>query len=520
MNDVSKRTRCADQGNGTYINPILFGNYSDPSILRDGDDYYMVADYDCMFHSKDLVNWEHLYTMTPKFREFGVMPWAPDIAKHGDTFYYYSYTPTSRCGKDVLMVMATKDIHTGDWGDIHVMGSAGTTLEGDELIDPAHVVGKDGKRYLCMSKNYLYPLSDDGLKVTGPAVQICDDWPIPDSWDIEGVYTEGPKFAYRNGWYYLMVAEGGTIGPPTSHGAVAFRARDVMGPWESSPYNPIVHTNSVDETWWSRGHASFIDTPSGEWYILYHAILNGYREQGRMLVMEPIEWTDDDWFCVPEGVMPDDPLPMPTRGRKVLHGFPLKDTFSTGKLESGWMAPRTSDQAYELEYISVEDRVSFCNDGLIFTAKGTSLHDTEPLIFCAGFKAFEIVTELQLQNVGAGGGISMYYGPQYFCGISLQNGIIRAYDGMKPLLAKPFNLREYMGDSIFFKLVYRDQVVSPWYSSDGKTWAKLNICTDVSLYCIHANINGIVQVRPALFAFGEGSVIFKQFEIIPLDTGI
>jgi hypothetical protein len=74
-----------------------------------------------------------------------------------------------------------------------------------------------------------------------------------------------------------------------------------------------------------------------------------------------------------------------------------------------------------------------------------------------------------------------------------------------------------MGSRIFLKLIYRDQVVSPWYSEDGKNWKKINVCADVQPYCLHAGIPGTVWIRPALFSFGKNSVTFKRFEVIPLD---
>ena len=67
-------TRTADQGNGTYINPILWGQYSDPSIMRDGDDYYLMSNYSTVYHSMDLVNWEYLYTLSPKHALQGSSP--------------------------------------------------------------------------------------------------------------------------------------------------------------------------------------------------------------------------------------------------------------------------------------------------------------------------------------------------------------------------------------------------------------------------------------------------------------
>ena len=89
---------------------------------------------------------------------------------------------------------------------------------------------------------------------------------------------------------------GGTAGPATSHMAVSARAKDIYGPWENSPYNPIVHTYSASEEWWSRGHGTLIEGPGGQWWIMYHAYKEDAHAIGRHTVMEPIEWTKGGWY--------------------------------------------------------------------------------------------------------------------------------------------------------------------------------------------------------------------------------
>lgn len=118
---------------------------------------------------------------------------------------------------------------------------------------------------------------------------------------------------------------------------------------------------------------------------------------------------------------------------------------------------------------------------------------------------------------GAAGGLAMYYDPLHSCGISRKDHSVRVYDQEKPLLPKPFNCRPYSGERIFLKLIYREQVVSPWFSADGKSWEKINLCADVQTFCSHCDT---AWLRPALFAFGEGAVTFRHFEVIPLETGI
>jgi len=109
--------------------------------------------------------------------------------------------------------------------------------------------------YIRANGGYV-PLSDDGLSVIGETKHVYDGWPIPREWTIECFCMEGPKIAKRGDYYYLTVAEGGTAGPATSHMIISARSNTPFGPWENSPYNPILRTNNNIERWWSKGHGT------------------------------------------------------------------------------------------------------------------------------------------------------------------------------------------------------------------------------------------------------------------------
>ena len=162
-------------------------------------------------------------------------------------------------------------------------------------IDPGHVADADGKRYLYLSEGKVVQLSDDGLSTVGEVKKVYDGWPYPRNWRTEGMYLESPKLNYHNGYYYLTSAEGGTAGPGTSHMVVTARSKSVLGPWENSPFNPLVHTYSERESWWSRGHGTLIDDVNGNWWVVYHAYAKGYHTLGRQTLIEPIQWTPDGW---------------------------------------------------------------------------------------------------------------------------------------------------------------------------------------------------------------------------------
>ena len=234
-----------------------------------------------IWHSKDLVNWQPIGAALQK--NVGSV-WAPDLVKHDGR--YYIYFPGIGPYRSNYVVWAA-DIR-GPWSDPIDLKIG--------RIDPGHAVGPDGRRYLFLSAGYMIELAADGLSVAGQERKVYDGWRYPDDWIVEAFAQEGPKIARRGPYYHMVLAEGGTAGPPTGHMIVSARSRSIDGPWESSPYNPIVRTQSARERWWSKGHGTLVEGPNGKWYIVYHAYENGFQTLGRQTLLEPIEWTEDGWF--------------------------------------------------------------------------------------------------------------------------------------------------------------------------------------------------------------------------------
>ena len=149
----------------------------------------------------------------------------------------------------------------------------------------------------------------------------------------------------RGDYYYMVLAEGGTAGPPTSHMVVVARSKTHRGPWENSPYNPIIRTASRDERWWSKGHATLVEGPAGKWYVVYHAYENGFYNLGRQTLLEPVEWTPDGWFkrWAPTSRRRSEA----GRRRPVPHGFAFSDDFSTNKMGVQWSFYKGTDSDTE-----------------------------------------------------------------------------------------------------------------------------------------------------------------------------
>lgn len=234
------QTQANEKGAGFYLNPVFAGDYPDPGILCDGDDYYMVhSSFEyypglLIWHSKDLINWSPVKNTLYKF--VGSV-WAPDLVKYRNR--YYIYFPANNTNYIVYA-----DSINGKWSD-PVDLKIGN-------IDPGHVTDANGKRYLFFSSGGFIPLSDEGLSTAGELKGTYSGWPIPLEWSIECFCLEGPKLVKRGEYYYLTVAEGGTAGPVTGHMVVSARSKSLSGPWENSPYNPITRTKNNAERWCSE----------------------------------------------------------------------------------------------------------------------------------------------------------------------------------------------------------------------------------------------------------------------------
>ena len=268
---------------------IMPGDWPDPTIIREGQDYYMTHSSLAnspgllIWHSRDLVNWE---PVCHALREAPGTVWAPELCKVGDT--YYIYFPTEQRENYVITAKSIE----GPWSEPVALGVSG--------FDPGHVMDTDGTRYLYLNRGRVVRLSSDGMSAIDEPVKVYDGWPYPKDWKTACWCLESPKITKRGEWFYLVCAEGGTDGPATSHMCVVARSRSAVGPWENSPYNPLVHTWSESEPWWSKGHGTLIEDASGRWYIVYHGYYKDFHTLGRSTILESVEWTEDGWPVLTE----------------------------------------------------------------------------------------------------------------------------------------------------------------------------------------------------------------------------
>ena len=470
------------QSNGFYRNPILGGDHPDGSPIRVGSDFYLThssfnyAPGLLIWHSRDLINWQPVAAALSNY--YGII-WAPYLCEYQGHFYIYF-----PAGGVLKVVHAAHP--EGPWSEPVDLGI--------KAIDPAHIA-ENGRRFLYMAGGRMAELNADGLSVKVQPRTVFEAWPMPADIRMECTCLEGPKVIEHNGYFYLNVAEGGTAGPSTSHSVVSARSRHADGPWEFSPYNPIVHTKSRDDRWLSLGHGRLVDTPEGKWFITSHAYENGYRTLGRQLLLLPIEWTADGWFRVPEGITADSAIPMPIPGATQQPFLDPSDNFSTPELGLQWGFWHEFDPA----------RFTTGNGALTLQARGKSLADTSALTTPVGGHSYTVEVDCEI-SAGCASGLLLFYDPTHATGILIDaEGIgVRIANSVAPS-------RDHVGATRATLRVVNDrQEIDFYFRLPGQSWQKTEESAEIS-GMNHNVLNGFLDVRPAVFATGSGQATFRNF---------
>ena len=469
--------RRGDLGNGTFLNPILAGDHPDAGAIRVGNDYYLTHTTFSytpglyIWHSIDLVNWTLINAALKKF--YGEI-WAPYLCEHKGHFYIYF-----PCSGKLTVVHA--DSPDGDWSEPIFLGVDG--------IDPSHIATPEGERYLYFAGGRIIKLSADGLSVEGAARTIMQPWPIPLDWRVECECLEAPKATYRNGYYYLTVAEGGTAGPATSHMVLSARSQNVDGPWEYSPFNPIVHTQSRAERWWSKGHGRLVEAADKSWWMTCHSYENGYPSLGRQLLLLPVEWTVDGWYRVPAGISASQPLPMPHRSTAVAKASAHRENpWPTAGLE--WQFWKS----YDLTRLRVD------GDALVIAAKGDSVATSSVITSITGDHSYTVEVDVEVEP-GCDAGLILFYDEKHFVGFNL---------GLKGLEIHPHGSGRIQASRATVRIVNDDQEADFYYRLPGKEWTKFRSSMDITSYNNNA-LGGFLDLRPALYSCGSGHASFRAY---------
>lgn len=283
---AGKNAWVSDNGDGTYQNPVLYADYSDPDVIRVGEDFYMVSSSFSHFpgipvlHSKDLVNWKIITHIVSNY-DFGDYSkpvhghgiWAPGIRFHNGEFYVYFGDP------DVGIIMTKAKNPAGPWEPLRLV------REAKGWIDPCPFWDEDGNAYLVHAWSHsrsgiksiltLNKMSGDGEKILDEGTMIFDG--------RENHPTmEGPKIYKRNGYYYIFAPAGGI----TPGWQTVLRSKNIYGPYEDKI---VLEQGSTDINGPHQG--AWVELENGESWFLHFQENGPY---GRIVHMNPVKW-ENDW---------------------------------------------------------------------------------------------------------------------------------------------------------------------------------------------------------------------------------
>lgn len=310
----------------TFRNPVIPGFWSDPSVCRVGEDYYLITstfEYFPgvpVFHSRDLVNWEmigyciHRDTQLPK----GLNIFAATLRYNQGNFYMIT---TNIGGGGNFFVTATNP--AGPWSDPIFIEAQG--------IDPDLYFDDDGKAYVISSTFVLFEIDLKTGKFLSEGRKVWSG--------TGGRYPEGPHIYKKDGFYYLMAAEGGT---EEAHSETIARSKNIWGPYNPNPANPILtNCNAAGQgsPIQGLGHADMIQAHDGSWWIVFH----GYRSVGgthhiigRETCLAPVSWPENGWPVVNgNGTITTD-MTCPTLPLKPLAAKPARTDFNAGTSDLEW----------------------------------------------------------------------------------------------------------------------------------------------------------------------------------------
>lgn len=280
----------ADRGDGSYRNPVLHADYSDPDVVRVGDDYWMTSSSFNhvpglpILHSRDLVNWTLVNHALPaqvpvehfKTPRHGEGVWAPSIRHHAGKFWIFYPDP------DFGIYVITAEDPRGKWSEPFLLKG------GRGLIDPSPLWDEDGRAWLVHgwaksraginNRLTLHEMKPDGTGLLDEGMVVIDADKMP-GWRT----LEGPKFYKRDGYYFIFAPAGGVA---EGYQAV-FRARDIRGPYE----NRIVLEQGATPV--NGPHqGAWVDTPAGQHWFFHFQELPAH---GRVVHLQPMRWREDGW---------------------------------------------------------------------------------------------------------------------------------------------------------------------------------------------------------------------------------
>lgn len=308
-----------DLGGGYYRNPVLMADFSDPDVIRVGEDFYMVcSEFHYMgmpvLHSNDLVNWTIIgqvydrLDIDPRYDRmdgYGAGSWAPAIRYHNGLFYVYFCTPNEG------LYMSTARDPSGPWSPLHEVKRVSA------WEDPCPFWDDDGNAYLGRSITGAGPIVIHRMSLDGK--RLLDEGVIV----YVGKTAEGTKIYKKDGYYYLIIPEGGV----STGWQTALRSKSIYGPYER---RVVLQQGRTEINGPHQG--GLVDTPSGEWWFMH---FQSSGAKGRVCHLQPVQWVDG-WPIMGSDCEPVSVFRKPEVSTKRVEVLQTSDDFSSTKLGLQW----------------------------------------------------------------------------------------------------------------------------------------------------------------------------------------
>jgi len=333
-----------------YQNPVVPGDFPDPSIIRVGTDFWATATSSewgpqfPLLHSTNLVDWELVGSVFERRPDWAIANfWAPEISQYNGKYYVY-YVGRKK-GGPLSVAVAMADKPSGPYKDYGPLVS-----QPDGSIDPVPVTDENDERYLVWKEDgnsqrkptiiWAQKLTPDGLKLIGEPKEILRN-DVP--W--EGAVIEGPFIVHRGEWFYLFYSGGGCCGRDCSYALGVARAQRLLGPWEKNPANPILAGNA---NWKCPGHGSIVQDVNERYWLMYHAYsARDFIYAGREAMLDEVNFGTTEWPTINGGKGPSADAKAPsdvTQHRRTS----FADNFAGPILAPRWGWPQNNEPIYKL----------------------------------------------------------------------------------------------------------------------------------------------------------------------------
>jgi xylan 1,4-beta-xylosidase len=481
----------------TIQNPILTGFNPDPSILRVDDDYYIATSTFEWFpgvqisHSRDLENWRVICRPLTRYSQLdmrGVQNsggiWAPALS-FADGLFYLIYTNVRRWTgsfKDVRNFLVTAPSIEGPWSEPIFLNSSG--------FDPSLFHDDDGRKWLL---NMFWDHRPQHNNFAGILLQEYDPKQQALVGPVENIYlgsefglVEGPHIYKKDGWYYLLTAEGGTY---ATHAETVARSRQINGPYETMPGNPLISSARNPELrLQSAGHGSLVQHRDGSWsfaHLCRRQFPNGRSILGRETALQNIVWKEGWPRLASGGQVPLDSFEAPDLPLHPWPQTPERDDFDADTLSIDWQAPRV---AIDESIASLQARKGF----LRLYGRESIVSLFEQSLISRRQRSFHIeastCVEFNPESSQQLAGLVAFYSTDSFYYLYLTRaphakrvlGLMRCELGN---ISYPVE-KEYpvdQGDKVYLKLVIQHDRIRFSYSVDGEKWSAVGWEQDASI---------------------------------------